>query len=240
MLGLMCTCAGAGGGVENSGRDPADMCYSASASADDLFGSGGMVCGLSLHPNSVRLVSRQPMSSFLKLGTFPAAITVQPGRWPAAAVAAQPSAAPAVAELPAVAPPVLLPDAPYDEAHPAGGPAAVAVHVASVQCQQLAAPSAAAVYRRRGHAIIHWLPRNAIDLPGRRLMIKGDTLELGAREQAGKQHLPCPVWLRHSRRIVSRLPIEVAKSVFVAPEHVACWGPATRQTAGAGCTLVRP
>ncbi|GFH27612.1 hypothetical protein HaLaN_25965 [Haematococcus lacustris] len=45
--------------------------------------------------------------------------------------------------------------------------------------------------------------------------------------------------MRQSRRAGSRLPLAVAKSVCVAPEHVACWVPATRQTAGAGCTLLK-
>ncbi|GFH10639.1 hypothetical protein HaLaN_05983, partial [Haematococcus lacustris] len=43
--------------------------------------------------------------------------------------------------------------------------------------------------------------------------------------------------MRRSRRAGSKLPTAVAKSVCVAPKHVACWGPATRQTAGAGRTL---
>ncbi|GFH14997.1 hypothetical protein HaLaN_11145 [Haematococcus lacustris] len=46
--------------------------------------------------------------------------------------------------------------------------------------------------------------------------------------------------MRHSRRTVSRLPIAVAKRVCDAPEHGAGWGAATRQTAGAGCTLFGP
>ncbi|GFH17896.1 hypothetical protein HaLaN_14619 [Haematococcus lacustris] len=37
-----------------------------------------------------------------------------------------------------------------------------------------------------------------------------------------------------------RLPIDVAKRVCEAPEDGAGWGPATRQTAGALCTLFGP
>ncbi|GFH29274.1 hypothetical protein HaLaN_27910 [Haematococcus lacustris] len=123
--------------------------------------------------------------------------TAGPHAAAAPGAAAQPPAAPSSACLPAAAAAVVAaqpPAAPYVEVQPTEGPATVAVDVASAMCQQLVAPSAAGqpaagAIQQSANAVT--LPTrnasNAIDLQGRRLMTKGDTLERGAREQAGKQ-----------------------------------------------------
>ncbi|GFH26336.1 hypothetical protein HaLaN_24470, partial [Haematococcus lacustris] len=176
------------------------------------------------------------------------------GLQPLAAASPHAAASVAGACLPAAAAAVgaaaLPPAAPCVEFLPAGCLASVAEHVASAGCQQLAAPSAAgqpaagatiildnleivatcglylcsAGSRRRGHAPNSLANPQCHRPAGRCWMTKGDTLEQGAREQAGTQQLACPVRMQNSRRIGSRLPIAVAKCVYDASEHVACWG----------------
>ncbi|GFH21479.1 hypothetical protein HaLaN_18793 [Haematococcus lacustris] len=104
---------------------------------------------------------------------------------------AQSAVAPAVAQQPTAA----LPAAPCAEAHPAGGPASVAEVLASAEATGTNAQQSAAAVT---------LPtRDAVDLPGR-----GFTLELGAREQAGKQQrsLRGSAWRQNTSRAGGQPP----------------------------------